>query len=142
MSRADKIHMDDSELRNLYVDLRGAPFRVHERARAVLKKGAKIVDAGMTKDAAGHEGNWFGVAGTQYDTHLEKHVSHELITPLSAEIGIEAKGVGKIAHIIAFGSVNNPGGQYDHTAALRRSTPAIERMFADAAEGSVLGGEK
>ena len=61
-----------------------------------------------------------------------------MIGPLAAEIGIEKKGAGKLAHIIVFGSANNAP-VYDHTAALRRSIPAIEKVLADAAEGSVFG---
>lgn len=132
-------HIDDSQLRNLQIDLSGARKRVQFNARSAVKKAAQIVDAGMVVDATGHQGNWFGIVGTSYDTPLEKHVSHELIGPLEAEIGIEYKGAGKLAHIIVFGSVKNPGGAYDHTAALRRSQPKIDQMIADAGEESVFG---
>lgn len=133
-----RIHIDSSELDRLRIDLAGAPFRVQTNASSGVRRSAALVDEGMTLDAAGHQGNWFGIPGTQYDTPLEKHVSHEMLTPLSAEIGIEAKGAGKLAHIIVFGSVNN-GPVYDHTAAMRRSMPAIENILADAAEESVFG---
>ena len=130
--------IDDSELRKLQLDLSGAPLRVQVNASKSVRKGARLVDAQMTVDARGHQGNWFGIPGTGYETPLEKHVSHEMLGPLSAEIGIEAKGAGKLAHIIVFGSVNN-GPVYDHTAAMRRSMPAIENILADAAEESVFG---
>lgn len=133
-----RIHIDDSELDRLAIDLSGAPLRVQFNASSAVRRSAAIVDEGMVQDARGHQGNWFGIPGTSYDTPLEKHVSHELLAPLEAEIGIEQKGAGKLAHIIVFGSVNNAP-VYDHTAALRRSIPAIADMLADAAEESVFG---
>lgn len=139
MSRRN--YLDDDELRNLEIDLEGAPYRIQRNGPTTLRKAARLVDAGMRVDAAGHQGNWFGRPGTSYETPLPEHVSHELITPWEAEIGIESKGAGKLAHIIVYGSVNNPP-VYDHTAALRRARPEIEKMFADTTEESVLGGEK
>jgi hypothetical protein len=133
------IHIDDSELRELRLDLSKAPLRVQFNASSAVRRSAAIVDKGMVQDARGHQGNYFGIPGTSYDTPLEDHVSHEMLAPLEAEIGIEYKGAGMLAHIIVYGSVNNPGGQYDHTAALRRSQPAIDKMLADAAEESVFG---
>lgn len=133
-----RIHIDDSELKRLQIDLAGAPFRVQTNASSGVRRSAALVDKGMVRDATGHKGNWFGIPGTSYNTPLEKHVSHEMLAPLEAEIGIETKGAGKLAHIIVFGSVNNAP-VYDHTAALRRSIPAIENILADAAEESVLG---
>lgn len=140
MSRKSNIHLDDTELRRLEIDLRGAPARVRSGASQNIRKAARLVDKGMKVDATGHQGNWFGKPGTSYPTDLERHVSHEMLTPLMAEIGIEAKGSGKLAHIIVFGSVKNPP-TYDHTAALRRATPTIARMFEQTAEDSVLGTE-
>lgn len=136
-----RIDIDDSELRNLEIDLRGAPGRIQRRGPQTLKRAAKVVDAAMKVDAAGHQGNYFGIPGTSFDTPLEKHVSHEMRGLWEAEIGIESKGAGKLAHIIVYGSANNEP-VYDHTAALRRSEPQILRMFADAAEESVLGDER
>lgn len=136
-----KAHLDDSELRNLIVDLRGAPARVRRNGTKVMKRAARLVDEEMTRDARGHQGNWFGQPGTEFDTPLEKHVSHEMLSPWDAEIGIENKGAGKLAHIIVYGSVNNAP-VYDHTAALRRSEPAILRMLAECVETSVLGDER
>lgn len=133
-----RLEIDDSELRQLQLDLSKAPLRVQFNASSAVRRAASIVDAQMVIDATGHQGNWFGIPGTSYDTPLEKHVSHEMLGPLEAEIGIEKKGAGKLAHIIVYGSVNN-GPVYDHTAALRRSQPAIDDMLADAAEESVFG---
>lgn len=136
--RNSRVHIDDSELRNLQVDISGAPIRAQLGASKVVRRGAKIIDKGMTDDAKNHTGNYFGIVGTEFDTKLNKHVSHEMIDPLEAEIGIEQKGSGRLAHIIVFGSVNNAP-VYDHTAALRRNTPAILQMFADELETAALG---
>lgn len=128
-----------AEIRELEIDISLAPARVKRNATKVLRRAAELVDEQMTIDAAGHQGNWFGIPGTEYDTPLEKHVSHELLDPLTAEIGIENKGAGKLAHFIVFGAHKAHAPAYDYTAAQRRSTPAIVRMFADAGEESVLG---
>lgn len=130
--------LDDQELRQLVIDLRKAPGRVQAGATKTLKKGARLVNREMKKDAAGHEGNYFGRPGTEFVTPLPQHVSDEMIAPLVAEIGIEAKGAGKLAHILAYGSANNTP-VYDHTAGLRRATPAIVDLFAETSEESVLG---
>jgi hypothetical protein len=136
-----RFEVDDSEVRNLEADLSGAPFRVQMNAKRVLMKGASIIDAAMVVDATGHKGNYFGLPGTSFSTPMQNHVSHEMIGPFSAEIGIEPNGAGSLAHIIVYGSINNAP-VYDHTKALTRSTPAIVNMFADAAEESVLGGSQ
>lgn len=134
--RAD-FTIDDSELAQLEADLRGAPGRVQRALPKTIMAGAKVVDREMRIDAAGHKGNWFGWPGTEYVTPTPR-VSHELIKWDEAEIGIENKGVGKLFHIIAYGSVNNEP-VYDHTAALTRSTPPIVREFADMLEDATLG---
>lgn len=135
------ISIDDGGLDRLEVDLRNAPGRMQRRGPQTLRKAAALVDREMTIDATGHEGNWFGRPGTSYKTPLERHVSHEMLDPWEAEIGIEYQGAGKLAHIIAKGSVNNAPA-YDHLAAMRRSEPRILRMFGDTAEESVLGDER
>lgn len=125
---AGGIHMDDSELRNLGLDLSRARKRVQFNASKAVRRGAAIVDAEMVVDASGH----------RRLKHLPSTVSHEMLAPLEAEIGLEYKGQGKLAHIIVYGSVNN-GPVYDHTAGLRRAAPAIDKILADAAEESVFG---
>ena len=132
------IEFDDHELQVLYLDMREAPTRVQFGATRVVNEGAKIIDRQMTIDATGHMGNYFGIPGTEYATPLEEHVSHEMLSKLEAEIGIEYKGAGKLAHIIAFGSVNN-GPAYDPYAGPMRHIPSIESKFAEMAERSALG---
>jgi hypothetical protein len=136
-----KIHLDDDELRRLEVDLSGAPLRAQWNLTNGVRRGAAIVDKGMRVDASGHKGNWFGLPGTSYDTPLEQHVSHEMLSPDTAEIGIENKGAGKLAHIIVFGSVNNAP-VYDHMSGPRRAMPRVVSAMADQAEDDVLGGPK
>jgi hypothetical protein len=120
---------DQHELRNLAIDLEQAPGRAQRGATATIRKGARIVDRGMRLDAAGH----------RYLAHLPEAVSWEMLDQFSAEIGLGPNsGQGSLAHIIVYGSVNNAP-VYDHTAALRRATPRIERDFADMLEEATLG---
>lgn len=134
-----KIDIDDAELRNLEIDLSGAPGRIQRRAPATLRtKVGPALSREMKADAAGHMGNYFGIPGTEYVTPLPRHVSFEMRSTWEVEAGIENKGAGKLAHIIVYGSVNNAP-VYDHTAALRRVQPRALQWLADAAEGSVLG---
>lgn len=128
-----RLSIDDTELRRLEVDISGAPGRMQRNCTETVIKGARAVEKGMKRDARGH----------RYLRHLPKAVSYQLLTPFEAEIGLGPKRMtqGSLAHIIAYGSVNNAP-VYDHTAALRRETPNIERMFADAAEQSVLGEDR
>lgn len=132
------IEFDDRQLTALELDLSRASLRVQFGATKTLRRASELVDVGMKFDAAGHVGNYFGIPGTEYVTPLPEHVSHEMIDAYTAEIGIESKGAGKLAHIIVFGSVNNAP-VYDHTAALRRSTPKILEMFGEMGEQAVLG---
>jgi len=126
--------IDDDELRNLEVDLSGAPIRVQRAAGVTLRKAGAILDEGMREDASGHR-------------HLPKladAVSHEMRGEWEVEAGLKPEGKknqGSLAHIIAYGSINNAP-VYDHTAVLRRHKEDIDRMFGDDVEKSTLGGEK
>jgi hypothetical protein len=125
---------DNGDLRNLEIDLRGAPLRIQFGRTKTLRRAGEIIDAGMRADASGH----------RYLPKLAAAVSHGLRGEDEVEIGLSPSGSrnqGSLAHIIAYGSVNNLP-VYDHTAALRRSTPEILELFADMSEESVLGGEK
>lgn len=137
-----RMHMDDSELRTLQVDISGAPKRLQFKARGTLRRRVgPILERAMKKDAAGHMGNWFGRPGTEYVTPLPPHVSNEMVGPWTVEAGIESKGAGKLAHIIAYGSVNNAPA-YDPMSGPRRALPQIEHLLANDVEDAVLGGEK
>lgn len=130
MSRA----IDDDELRNLEYDLSEAPVRIQRAARVTLRKAGQILDEGMRADASGH----------RYLPKLADAVSHEMKGDWEVEVGLRPEGhanQGSIAHIIAYGSVNNAP-VYDHTAVLRRHREDIDNMFGDDVEHSTLGGEK
>lgn len=128
-------------IEQLEVDLAGASLRVALNASQATRDGAKVIDREMTIDATGHKGNWFGIPGTEFNTPLEEHVTHEMLGPMLAEIGIESKGAGSIGHIIAYGSVNN-GPAYDPGAGPRRAMKRVIDIYADAGEESVLGADK
>ena len=126
------LEIDAREVRQLEADLSGAPLRVQFAASRSTRKGARLVDVEMQRDARGH----------RYLPNLPNAVSHEMIDPLTAEIGLGPDGdQGSLAHIIVYGSVNNSP-VYDHTAGIRRAMPAILDMYADAGEDSVLGDER
>lgn len=131
--RQVSIHIDDHELGQLEIDLTEAPGRMQRASRKTIKRAAEIVDRAMKRDARGH----------RYLPHFPRAITHEVIGSYDAEIGFEPiKGTqGKLAHIILHGSINNAP-VYDYTSALRRSTPEILEMYAEAAEGATLGSEQ
>lgn len=143
MARSVGIHIDDHELRELQIDMRKAPIRVKLESTATLRRAAALVDKGMRADFSGHIGSWF----TPRKRHkkaakVEKYVSHEMLSPLVAEIGVESgrgKKAGNLAIVLASVTPRNPVPTVDRNAALRRSTPAILHMFGDVVEDSVLG---
>ena len=136
------LEWDSAGLKRLEVDLKGTPRRAQFGAQKRLAGSVgRTLAREMRVDATGHQGNYFGKPGTSYNTPLEKHVSHEMVGPFEVEAGIEAKGAGKLGHIIAYGSVNN-GPAYDPMAGPRRALPRIERDLADMAEESMLGDEQ
>ena len=126
-----RIQFDHSEVDRLEINLSKAPDRVQRRAPRALGKGAKLVEAGLRKDATGH----------RYLKQLPSTVSSQRIGTLSYEIGFEKRGQGNLAHIIVLGSINNAP-VFSHTASLRRALPEIERLMADAGHESVLGGDR
>jgi hypothetical protein len=137
----DRIRADTTEVRNLLIDLKGAPLRIQLRATKVLDSSRRLVERRMKVEARGHEGNWFGKPNTQYPMHLSRYVSSEFLTRETVEIGFEDRGSGQLVHLLANGSVNNAP-VYDPTDVLRRSEPEILRLAAGEAEESVLGGKR
>lgn len=136
------VEWESPGLRRLEVDLRGAPLRVQAGTRKRLAGPVgRTLAREMRVDAAGHDGNYFGIPGTSFDTGLEKHVSHEMVGLFEVEAGIENKGAGRLGRIIAYGSVNN-GPAYDPMAGPRRAMPRIENTLADMAEDAILGDEQ
>lgn len=130
------------EVRQLEVDLRGAPLRLQvESRRALARRVGPLLASAMRRDAAGHQGNYFGIPGTEFTTPLDKHVSHEMVDQDTVEAGIENKGAGRLGNIIARGSVNNAPA-YDYMAGPRRSMPLIVEILTGVAEDAVLGDEE
>lgn len=138
MRRGSRIRFDTSELRDLEIDLSKAPARI--KSPEAMRKSARQIEHEMRVDATGHKGNWFGRPRTSYVTPTPK-VSHDLLAPQVAEIGVEAKGSGGLFHLIAYGGPYN-GPAYDPGAGPRRAMSYVERTFADHAEDSVLGKDK
>lgn len=127
------IEIDDSELRNLEIDLKEAPIRGRLGAHDALADGGDMVDKEMRRDARGH----------RYLPRLPRSVSHEFLDYWTQEIGLSPiPGTqGRLAHIIVYGSVNNPP-VYDHTAGLRRAEPRILERFAGQLEDDTLGSKQ
>lgn len=133
------IEIDYHEVRQLELDLSRAPGRMQRASRQTLKyRAGPILAAAMRRDATGHQGNYFGIAGTEFSTPLEKHVSHEMRDLDTVEAGIENKGAGRLGNIIAKGSANNAPA-YDFMSGPRRVLPRIEAILADDVENAVLG---
>jgi hypothetical protein len=133
MRRSSGFEIDDSELRTLQIDLSEGPARMQLGGHKVLGRAGDLVNRGMKRDARGH----------RYLPRLPRSVSNEFLDYWTQEIGLSPiPGTqGRLAHIIVYGSINNPP-VYDHTAALRRETPAILDMFAGEAEDDTLGSKQ
>lgn len=126
-----RIRLEADEIRTLYVDLSGAPARIQINGSKTLAEGAMLVEDEMKDDARGH----------RFLKHLPRAVSRQRLTWDMYEIGLgPKKGTqGSLAHIIAYGSINNAP-VYDHMAGPRRAMPHVVELFADTAEESVFGG--
>lgn len=125
------VRLDTSEVERMRMDLKGAPTRAQLRCGRAVSRGAGLVNERMTELSRGHR-------------RLPKyaiHVSDEMVGPMEAEIGLEYKGQGMLAHIIVYGSVNNAP-VYDHAQSLYQAMPAIAQMIAEAGQESVFGGAK
>lgn len=131
MARRNAMHIEADELRELELDLRGAPVRMQRAATRILAtRGGPMLARAMETDAKGH----------RYLPKLPDAVTHEMLDPLTVEAGLEPAGKrnqGSIAHIIVYGSVNN-GPVYDHMTGPRRVLPRIRRMFEDEIEDTTL----
>lgn len=139
--RGGGIDVDNSELRTLYVDLSGAPERIQRDARKRINHGRLMVQSQMRTDANEVTGTWWG---KRFRMGLGSAVSSEMLTPLSAEIGIrpgDGGGRGSIAHIVTYGTAKN-GPAWDHTNSLRKAEPVVVKGLAEDAEDDVLGGPR
>lgn len=138
MSRGSSIHIDAHELRDLQLDMSKAPVRI--RNPKGVRDGAKVIKTEMKIGSAGHTGSFFTPRKRhKKPTNLPRYVSYEMTGPLSAEIGVESRGAGALAHFIAYGSPKYPIGHWDVGADVRRAEPRVMGALADQAEESVLG---
>lgn len=129
------MNIDASQVDNLIVDLRGADERVQRSARRTMKRSALEIKRKMREDFSGHS------YAPRVPYSLEfKRLDRDGLAYEIGEITSSGPQWG-IAAILAFGTSNNAP-VVDHTAALRRETPAIIRHLGEGAEGSVLGGAK
>lgn len=140
MRRGVTIHIDDDEVRNLYIDLRGAPTRVQAGATKTIRQGARIVKREMVVDATGHSGNWFG-RNPYPMSKFPRALEDEMVGPREAEIGFDKGGAGDLANIMVYGSVNNAP-VYSLMAGPRRALPRVAELVVDMGEEATLGGEK
>lgn len=125
-------HFDTSEVDRLTVDLTGAPRRVVENARPVMKKAAASVRRRMQNDFRGHR--YAGSVPASLES--QQRDAHGL----AFEIGeLDSSGAQwGLAAILAYGTSNNAP-VVDHSASLRRVAPQLEKNLGDAGEDSVLG---
>lgn len=125
-----RAEVDASELRELELDLAGAPARVQWGATKTLDSSRRLVQRRMARQARGH----------RQLPYLQNAVTSEMVTPMLAEVGYETtEGTqGRLAHILLYGSVNNAP-IYDFRMPLWRSMEEIVDKFGDMAEDAVFG---
>lgn len=149
MARSRSIHIDDSQLDDLQRDMDRSTVRVRINSREGLGDAAEAVDRQMVIDWKGHKGSYF-TPRNRFATPQHFIISHEMVGPLAAEIGVEHRGAGKLAHIFAYGapahprignSPATPGSApvVDPGAAPRRALAEIDAIFGDVVEESPLG---
>jgi len=117
----DGFDLDTSQVDALVVDLGKAGRKATLAAAAVIGRGALNIKAGMAAD----------IAGSPHFKRVAASISYD-VRGLSAEIGPEVgRGAGSLAFIAAYGTSRTPA-TWDHTAALRRELPNIEKFLGQA----------
>jgi len=121
--------MDASEVAKLAIDLGKAGRKATLGAAAVIEHGALNIKNGMRRDFTGH----------RYAPAIPRAINYD-VRGLSAEIGVDKRGPqGGLGNILAFGTSKNAA-VVDHTAALVRETPNIEKFLADVGVGALTTG--
>lgn len=114
---------DVSDLDRLAIDLGNAGPKATREAMDVIKKAAVEIKKGMAEDFTGHS-----------HAPLIPRAVDFTVRGLSAEIGVNKSGPqGGLGNILAFGTSKNAA-VVDHTAALRRELPNVERFLGDIGE--------
>lgn len=110
-------------LDRLAIDLGNAGRKATVEAMKVLAKAAPKIRDEMRKDFSGHK----------HAPRIPRAIDYD-IRGLSIEVGVNKNGPqGGLGNLLAFGSSKNAA-VVDHTAALRRELPAVERYLADIGE--------
>lgn len=113
--------LDTSELDSLAVDLGKAGRKATLSAAAVIKHAAVNIKTNMQDDISQHP---------HFD-EVARDISFD-IRGLSVEVGpVTGRGKGhqgSLAFIAAYGASSTPA-FWDHTAALRKELPAIEKFL-------------
>lgn len=140
MTRSTSIHIDDSELRTLELDLRGFDERLQVSAKKTLRGrvGPKLRDE-MKDDARGAQRSTPSTI-----RHLHKGVTFNAIDRgWGVEAGIRPGNgrQGSLAHILAYGTARSAP-VYDHTQALARTEDDAARWIADDAADAVWGDDR
>lgn len=106
----------------LVADLGHAGRKATLASRAVIEKAAVEIKKGMVADFTGH----------RHAPSIPRAINYD-IRGLSLEVGVDKGGPqGGLGNILAYGTSKNAA-VLDHTAALRRELPAIERFLQDVA---------
>lgn len=128
-----RINIDSRDLRKLELDLNAAPLRLKFQGRKVMERWAEATEREMSEDARGARRS-----DPTTIPHLPKSSSHTVVNDLTAEVGLgPRRGTqGSLAHIIAYGSVNNAP-VYDYFAGPRRAQRRFTTSWLDAMEDSI-----
>lgn len=116
-----------SQVSKLATDLGRGNSAMVTGARKILEVGSTKIKKDMATEI-GKSPHFKGVApAVSYD-----------IKGLSSEIGpVQGKAAGSLAFIAAYGTATT-GPSWDHTAALHREAPVMERLLLDLAAKSIL----
>lgn len=127
------VHFDTSQVDRLAVDLSEAPRRIQRTAHRTMERSALEIKRKMKDDFSGHK----YAPRVQLSLEYQRVDDNGLVYDIG-ELDSEGPQWG-LAAILAFGTSNNAP-MVDHTAALRRETPAMVYHLGGDAEGAVLGG--
>ena len=121
--------IDDSEVRKLAVDFRGADARLARFAKPVINRAGLNIKNQMRADMAGHH-------------RVASSIAYDILDDgYAVEIGPSSEGrsPGNIANIEYFGGAHGGGGTVaDPETALRAEEPGFLRAMADALAQATL----
>lgn len=121
-----EVNITAGGLDRLAVDLGRAGRKATIDAMKVMAVAAVKIRDGMRQDFTGHRNA----------PAIPRAVDYT-VRGLSIEVGVNKNGPqGGLGNLLAFGSSKNAA-VVDHTAAMRRELPALERYLADVAEKSL-----